>query len=447
MEDLDFIAFPKEATPTAPNASSAPKLLTSHPPPWQCPLSPSQHRPRPFVRLHNEILSFCDFSSPSRLELSQRRIAFEEVKDCILSLFPSATVEIFGSHLTGIITPSSDIDIAMLNVPIKSTTQRINSTSKSKKKKEAVDGGEEVVVAEEEEEEDVLGPLFLLAELLKERRLVSYCEVISSAKVPIVKLDHRATGISVDICCNNSSGLATGALMRAFAKEFPPMRPLTMVLKVFLAQRRMNDTYNGGVGSFLLCGLIVSFLQMRLRREKTQARRLSWNLGALLLDFFELYGLRFNYVHTGISLNEDGAYFSKYARGGDWFNRNRPNMLALENPSSTDLDIGRSSFMMAKIRRSFEHAHQLLCAALVDDRIESYLSYVIRTDDPLLINRAPPELGASRYNQFEDLVKSPEKSNTSSKRKDKEGANDSNSATTSSSKKRKIDAGELKSSR
>ena len=33
--------------------------------------------------------------------------------------------------------------------------------------------------------------------------LASYVETIETAKVPIVKFDHKRTGISVDICVNN----------------------------------------------------------------------------------------------------------------------------------------------------------------------------------------------------------------------------------------------------
>lgn len=76
----------------------------------------------------------------------------------------------------------------------------------------------------------------------------------------------------------------------------------------------------------------------------------------------------------------------------------RPNLLYLENPDSPDLDIGRNSYMMPKIRRSFEHAHQLLTAALGDPRVPSYLAYVIRADDPALQDRPGPELGAQRSN-------------------------------------------------
>ncbi len=73
-------------------------------------------------------------------------------------------------------------------------------------------------------------------------------------------------------------------------------------------------------------------------------------------------------------------------------------MLYLENPDLPELDIGRNSYMMPKIRRSFEHAHQLLTAALGDPRVPSYLAYVVRPDDPALQDRPGPELGSKRSN-------------------------------------------------
>ena len=73
-------------------------------------------------------------------------------------------------------------------------------------------------------------------------------------------------------------------------------------------------------------------------------------------------------------------------------------MLYLENPDVPELDIGRNSFMIPKIRRSFEHAHQLLTAALGNHHVPSYLAYVVRPDDPALQDRPGPELGARRSN-------------------------------------------------
>lgn len=60
--------------------------------------------------------------------------------------------------------------------------------------------------------------------------------------------------------------------------------------------------------------------------------------------------------------------------------------------------MGRNSFMMVKIRRAFEHAHQLLTVAVADTNQPSYLSFVIRPDDPALADRPGPELHDARSN-------------------------------------------------
>jgi hypothetical protein len=67
--------------------------------------------------------------------------------------------------------------------------------------------------------------------------------------------------------------------------------------------------------------------------------------------------------------------------------KGRPQLLAIENPDQPDSDIGRNSYMLPKIKRAFEHSHQLLTSALSGPASVSYLSFVIRSDDPQLISR------------------------------------------------------------
>ena len=103
--------------------------------------------------------------------------------------------------------------------------------------------------------------------------------------------------------------------------------------------------------------MVVSFLQMRLRvAKKKRLDNLSWNLGSLLLDFFRLYGVSFNYGQVGISVRNGGSYFLKEDRGKEWGNANpnRQSLLAIENPDMPELDMGRNSFQMPKIKRAFE---------------------------------------------------------------------------------------------
>ena len=106
----------------------------------------------------------------------------------------------------------------------------------------------------------------------------------------------------------------------------------------------MNETYSGGIGSFVLTMMIVSFLQMKQRqcaqigtdtdntsttddkKSDTSMNTLpipSWNLGTLLLEFFHLYGITYNYYSTGISIPNGGSYLCKRKRSKADFNNAR----------------------------------------------------------------------------------------------------------------------------
>jgi hypothetical protein len=68
------------------------------------------------------------------------------------------------------------------------------------------------------------------------------------------------------------------------------------------------------------------------------------NLGILLIEFFELYGLVFNWEKLGISIREGGSYFDKKSRG--WHkNTQQPNM-AIEDPQ----DQSKSLFKPGRFR-------------------------------------------------------------------------------------------------
>ena len=56
--------------------------------------------------------------------------------------------------------------------------------------------------------------------------------------------------------------------------------------------RDMNEVWTGGISSYGLILMTISFLQKHKRGE---GRNPNVNLGVLLIEFFELYGRQFNY--------------------------------------------------------------------------------------------------------------------------------------------------------
>ena len=161
----------------------------------------------------------------------------------------------------------------------------------------------------------------------------------------------------------------------------------------------MNETYTGGMGSFLLQLMIVSFLQQRRREEEVRRQKLSANLGAMLVEFLKLYGVDFNYEMVGISVLGSGSYYRKYDRG--FYSFERPHVLSCENPLDTTLDVGKNSYRMDVIRDAFAQAYYKVLSALSSWRPgRSILSAVIRPD-PLLLSRPLSSKHIFRTDVFE----------------------------------------------
>ena len=325
-------------------------------PPWMT--EPPRRSTNHLIRLHNEIVDFCKLMEPRDDEIKERSVVVEKFKKLALDCFgrDKCEIKLFGSQATGLFLPTSDIDLVVL----------FNNRDEKKDK------------ANEKEDEDDMekwrdssskSPLFQLADALREkwRNQLSYLEVIENTRVPLVKLTVKldTLPLHIDVCFNQDTGPKAAQLMTTFLKAMPPLRPLTFVLKYFLASRGMNEPYSGGIGSYLLQLMIVSFLQHRERDGFNFRRSSLYNLGTLLIEFLELYGLDFNYVTTGFSVRHDGFYFSKGAKDRKetfWNPKRAPLSIGVENPLEPTVDVGTSSFKMSIIQRSFETAFKVLLA-------------------------------------------------------------------------------------
>lgn len=299
------------------------------------------------VGLHEEITDFYEYISPRREEERMRQEVVDRIKGVIHDLWPTAEVEVFGSFSTGLYLPTSDIDLVVFG------------------------------------KWDTL-PLWTLEEALRKRNVAdeNSIKVLDKATVPIIKLTDSITEVKVDISFNVKSGVKAAHLIKEFKEKYPVLPYLVLVLKQFLLQRDLNEVFTGGIGSYSVFLMAVSFLQLHYREDVCSP---NINIGVLLIEFFELYGRNFNYLKTGIRITNGGCYVAKDEVQKSMMDGYRPSMLYIEDPLQPDNDVGRSSYGAMQVKQAFDYAYVVLSHAVSpiakyypNNETESILGRIIR---------------------------------------------------------------------
>ncbi|KAM6899803.1 terminal nucleotidyltransferase 4A [Xenentodon cancila] len=276
--------------------------------------------------LHEEVMDFYNFMSPRPEEAAMRQEVVNRIEMIIKELWPTADVQIFGSFSTGLYLPTSDIDLVVFGKWERPPLQELEQALRK---------------------HNVAEPFSI--------------KVLDKATVPIIKLTDQETEVKVDISFNVETGVKAASFIKDYVKRYPVLPYLIFVLKQFLLQRDLNEVFTGGISSYSLILMVISFLQLHPRID---AKNLSGNLGVLLIEFFELYGRNFNYLKTGIRITNRGAYVAKEEIMKAMPNGYRPSMLCIEDPLLPGNDVGRGSYGAMHVKQVFDYAYTVLSHAV-----------------------------------------------------------------------------------
>ncbi|KAL3652553.1 hypothetical protein CASFOL_002234 [Castilleja foliolosa] len=316
----------------------------------------------PMLRLHKEILDFCDFLSPTPEEQESRNAAIASVADVIKYIWPNAEVEVFGSFKTGLYIPSSDIDVVIMGSNVRSPQMG----------------------------------LYALSRALSQRGIAKKIQVIAKARVPIIKFFEKKSGVAFDISFDVENGPRAAEYIKDAVSKWPSLKPLCLILKVFLQQRELNEVYSGGIGSYALLSMLIAMLRTPHDRKTSPEH----NLGILLVNFFDIYGCKLNTVDVGVACNGEGVFFRKSSKG--FSVEGRPSLIAIEDPQAPENDIGKSSFNYYQARSAFATAFTKLTNAKAITQLgpdRSILGAIIRPDS-VLMERKGGSTGKLTFNNL-----------------------------------------------
>ncbi|KAI4129116.1 MAG: hypothetical protein LQ347_003908 [Umbilicaria vellea] len=295
-----------------------------------------------------------------RLTAAEERacqLVIEEITSIAGTALPNSPLEIIGSHRTGLATPTSDIDVRffMPEYEERDSSGRASKATTPKAKKARHKGLKVLCNALRE------SPRFMTATLI-------------NARIPIVRVVHRRTGLEVNIQSLKPS-LAARTCVAAYLSEYPTLRPLYMILRFALEIRHLTTVFEGGFGSYAIFMMIVNALKHASLLPSTGHDATRYDLAAHLfwvLDFYAGADLRKN----GYSLDPPSVFPKVVKRDqskgplqtykGLKSVPKEPYLLCLQDPADPFNDLGRQSPSIKHVQEVFRQTSITLRNRLED---------------------------------------------------------------------------------
>ena len=232
-------------------------------------------------------------------------------------------VRLYGSHATNLCLPWSDLDVVL--VPRNNNNININN---------------QILLSQ-------------LYENLKKKDWVKDSKYISGASIPIIKVicDKSFNNMPIDISIQDERhfGLKCVELVKGFISQYESLKPLVLVLKNILKRANLNDPYKGGISSYGLILMIVTYLQTQKKIGKDISNNEN-NLGRLFYDFVNHYGLKFEpskyiiYARTNEDEDSEDFTIQNIQIGCE---------LVIIDPLNISNNVAKSCFQFFNIKMSF----------------------------------------------------------------------------------------------
>mmetsp|Transcript_712 Transcript_712/g.1450 ORF Transcript_712/g.1450 Transcript_712/m.1450 type:complete len:777 (-) Transcript_712:56-2386(-) len=351
-------------------------------------------------RLSKDITRYMQALNSQLKKSEGRRLrAVEAITKTVKALWPRAQIKMYGSHVTKLCIPSSDMDF-VISLPAVHKNAPATAPGDLEGRNAIIETNQKVLARR------------LKSESWLDQRSI---KVIERTAVPVIKVstkDSRSRLVQLDLSFDSKDhhGLEALNMIQHILEHFPMVRPLVLVLKQFLLDRGLLIAYTGGLSSYCLFLMVARYCQEQAP---------SWNdCGSLLMGLLDFYGNCFDPRTTGISVRTRQYFFRSQdahqspedfpeAQGwnaphqtqfpdltkrnsfsskphrfqplhrqfsfqntpanmsqGQKFKSGKFDPIWVEDPLNPGNNVGRNAFRIFQVQRAFSDAHRALVASL-----------------------------------------------------------------------------------
>jgi DNA polymerase sigma len=290
-------------------------------------------------KLHNNILNN-DKKVDNILQplIKIKNYCVEEIKTIIKSTYDSHikdyTINLYGSFITGLMIETSDIDIRIkinecnnndfkqyfisLSNKLKEVNKFENITPISTASVPVIKlliNIEKFIQGTKDLEEDFINfkqlniyknYLFDKKELLQMKIDITFILNDNQKNNNELGINNKIDKLLINMNSNNE--LSSVLFIKKQLEEYPEIKPILRLLKRYFYTKKMNSSFEGGLSSYNLFLLILSFAKYQKYFNINQNQLI--NLGAFLIQFLEFFGKNFDFKNYLININSPIIYES-----------------------------------------------------------------------------------------------------------------------------------------
>ncbi|KAL0073181.1 hypothetical protein J3Q64DRAFT_1839413 [Phycomyces blakesleeanus] len=302
-------------------------------------------------RLSKEILAFTNYIAPTKREQKDREILIKTAKGAVESAYYRDTkFEPFGSYVTGLLLPGSDVDINVTTYQDSGDARRV------------------------------------LGRIRKELMRMSYdwneLLFIRSARIPVLTIDDKRLGTSLDLTVNNPC-FSSDRTVKWLA-ELPELKPIFLTLKHAFSSSKLEymrsfelmSSKNSGFASYTIICLIVAYI--KTHKPENVKKSTPTYYSDLLIGFLHFYST-FDFKNMCLDMNEDGKI---YPKSENYMPRlQNEEVIIVLDPDVENTNVARSSSRIRETIFSITEIYNTLLTRIdtaSTDEPESILSSIIK---------------------------------------------------------------------
>ncbi len=302
-------------------------------------------------------------------------IIIHKLKLIIEEISPDYEIKVYGSYAHGLSLPWSDLNLILVKTNNKENVKddnltitdiettvgekSVTNTNDIQCQNDNNSTSQELNKNENNRNNNIKENIDLLLKLyyiLEKKNWINKLKINNNENINTILFEVKEDNliIEINICIESeiNNGLKVVELIKSYIKEYPVLKPLVLSLGTILKNANLNVPSSGGLSSYGLILMIVSFIQNQ--RESINDPYKEYIIGKTFYEFLLHYGIRFDFNKyviltykindTNTSINDKDNQFN--------LGQNAKELMIMD-PLNNKNNVAKSTFQFMNLKMAF----------------------------------------------------------------------------------------------